>query len=152
MPLGRRRSEVRMGRIVAWMSLWIVLAGVCSANSGGILVIINPTVPVAVVYRNELRAIYLMQERLWPDSTPIVPVNRDAESALRIRFSQRALGAPPTAFAEYWARLHLQGQEPPLVLGSDRDMVAFVARVPGAIGYVAAGTPLHGVRIAGRLE
>jgi len=35
----------------------------------------------------------------------------------------------------------VQGQEPPLVPGSDRDMVAFVARIPGAIGYVAAGTP-----------
>ncbi|MHB8407246.1 MAG: hypothetical protein ACYDHY_03890 [Acidiferrobacterales bacterium] len=96
---------------------------------------------VAVVSGNELRVIYLMRERLGPDSTPIVPVNRDAESALRLRFSQRAVGVPPMAFAGYRACLCFQGQEPPLVPGSDRDMVAFVARIPGAIGYVAAGTP-----------
>ncbi len=140
-----------MGRIIAWISLGFALAGVCVAGTGGILVIINPTVPVAAVSSNELRAIYLMRETLWPGGTPIVPVNRDAGSALRIRFSRWALGAPPTAFAEYWARLHFQGQDPPLVLGSDRDMAAFVARVPGAIGYVKAGTPLHGVRIVGHL-
>ena len=112
--------------------------------------IVNPAVRVAVVFRNEPRAIYLMRERPWPDGTPVMPVNGGAGSALRIRFLQRALGAPPVALAEYRGRLHCQ--EPPLVLGSDRDRVAFVARGPGAIGYVAAGTLSHGASFAGRPE
>ena len=112
--------------------------------------IVNPEVRVAVVFRNKPRAICLMRERPWPDGTPVMPANGGAGSALRIRLLRRALGASPVALAEYRRRLHCQ--EPPLVLGSDRDRVAFVARGPGAIGYVAAGTPSLGVRFAGRPE
>ncbi|MHB8348619.1 MAG: hypothetical protein ACYDHM_16025 [Acidiferrobacterales bacterium] len=140
-----------MGRIIACIVLWVALVGVCTAGTGGILVIVHPKVPVARISRDELRAIYLMRVTFWPGGTPIVPVNCDAESVLRIRFSRRVLGAPPTAFAGYWAHLHFQGENPPLVFGSDRNVAAFVARVPGAIGYVRAGTPLHGVRIVGQL-
>ncbi len=140
-----------MVRFVFGLWIWILLTGACAAASGGILVIANPAVPVSTVSMTGLRAIYLMQMTRWPDGTPIVPVNRDSESALRDRFSHLVFDAPPRDFARYWIRLHAQGESPPLVLGSDRDVESFVAHVSGAIGYVAAPARLPGVKILRRL-
>ena len=136
-----------MARLVLGLWIWVALAGVCAAESGTILVIANPAVPVSAISEASLRAIYLMQMTLWPDGTPIVPVNRDSESALRDRFSRLVLGAQPRDFARYWARLHFQGKNPPLVLGSGRDVRSFVAHVAGAIGYVVATACPRGVKI-----
>ncbi len=122
------------------------------ANTGGsIIVIANPSVPVASVSLKELVTIYLLRVTLWPDGQPIVPVNQEADSRLRSRFSETVLGQQPMALANYWNQMHFQGKNPPLVMDSSQAVAAFVRKVPGAIGYVSANTPTEGVKIVERL-
>ena len=117
-----------------------------------ILVIANAGVPASSLSVETLADIYSRRIMVWPNGTPIVPVNREAGSRERLDFSMRVFGRPPEALADYWSRMHFQGVNPPLVLESDAAVVAFVREVPGAIGYVGKGTPLAGTKILKHLS
>ena len=117
------------------------------AAGGTILVIGNAGVPASSLSDKTLTDIYSRRIMVWPNGTPIVPVNREAGSRERLDFSLRIFGRPPEALAGYWSRMHFQGVNPPLVLESDAAVVAFVRDVPGTIGYVEKGTPLAGTKI-----
>lgn len=122
------------------------------ANSGsGVVVIANPSVPLTTISLKELVAIYMLRVTYWPNGEAVVPVNQEADSRVRSRFSEAVLGQPPMALANYWNQMHFQGKNPPLIMDSDQAVAAFVRNVPGAIGYVNANTPVDGVKIMGRL-
>lgn len=133
--------------ILAFLAAFALSTSRGAAAEGGILVIANPRVPVASVSIQELAAIYLLRFTIWPDGQPIVPVNRRAGSTLRKRFSRIVLKQPPLALANYWTQMYYEGKNPPLILGSDRDVVLFVRKVPGAIGYVHTGVATEGTKI-----
>jgi ABC-type phosphate transport system substrate-binding protein len=47
--------------------------------------------------------------------------------------------------------MHFMGKMPPIVQQSEQAMLAFVRRVPGAIGYVSAATVPTGVKVLARI-
>ncbi len=140
-------------RIVLLFLLWTLFSPHSHAenDANAILVIANPSVPMASISRKELAAIYLLRVTLWPDGQTIVPVNQDSDNPLRGHFSDRVLRQTPAILANYWNQMHFQGKNPPLVLESDEAVNAFVRKVPGAIGYVNANTPTQGVKVMGYL-
>ncbi len=105
-----------------------------------ILVIANPDVPLdsAGMTAADVRRIFLLRRRFWSDGRRAAPVNLPATSALRDRFSREFLGQPPLELADYWNDLYFHGVEPPPVMESERAVQLYVARTPGAIGYIGA--------------
>jgi ABC-type phosphate transport system substrate-binding protein len=98
-----------------------------------------------------VRRVFLARQHFWRDGTLTQPVNQGARTPLRLRFSQRVLGGRVQDFTAYWNDLWFHGTAPPPVLGSDQAVLLFVARTPGAIGYVdaaAARASPDGIRIA----
>ena len=70
----------------------------------------------------------------------------------RDSFTRTVVGKDARALDRYWLRQALSGgPPPPRELGSSAELLALVARQPGALGYVAwkavAGGVPHGVRI-----
>src|SRR5438034_881747 len=51
---------------------------------------------------DDVARIFLKKQRFWDDGAPIVPLNREAESPLRERFSRRIFGMSSSALAAYW--------------------------------------------------
>lgn len=134
----------------------LVLCSVLSAPwafaaEDDILIVANPRAAVTAVDLEALNAIYLLRVTHWSDGQPIVPINREANSSVRAAFSRHVFNQPPEALVQYWNQMHFMGRLPPIVMESDQAVVAFVRRVDGAIGYVAAGTTTGGVKIVGHL-
>lgn len=121
------------------------------AKAEGLLVIASPQVPVDSVSNEELAAIYLSKRTSWSDDLSIVPVNHEAASSARERFSAAVFARSSREMAVYWNQLRFQGKLPPLVQTSDQAVLNFVRNVPGAIGYVDAGLPVTGVKILKKL-
>jgi len=90
--------------------------------------------------------------RSWEDGSPVLPVNREAGSALREQFSQRVLGAPSEQLASYWNAQYFHGVLPPATLSSSQSIRRFVASERDAIGYVESEAADDTVRIALVLE
>lgn len=135
------------GRLFAIaVSALLLLAG--SAKADDLLIIANPSVNVAApLSRSQIAAIYLLRMTAWPDGSHIVPINREATSEARERFTAAILQEDNTALAAYWNEMHFLGKEPPVVQESERAMLAFVQNVPGAIGYISASTVPANVRV-----
>lgn len=86
----------------------------------------------------EIRRIFLARQRFWGDGRLIRPVNLGATAPARAAFTARVLGGHVQDYTAYWNDLWFHGTAPPPVLGSDEAVLLYVARTPGAIGYVNA--------------
>jgi ABC-type phosphate transport system substrate-binding protein len=105
-------------------------------------VICHPGVKGNKVPRETLAEIFLKRTVKWGDGAAIEPVDRSMTSPLRVSFSRKVLGRSPAEVQIYWSKAMRDGIRPPVVKGSDEDVIAFVSGTPGAIGYVASGHEL----------
>ena len=134
------------------------LAGVILATflispawSEELLVIVNPSVEVNRLSLAEVSSIYLLKALVWPDGTRVVPVNREATSESRARFTAQVLRQDNAELAGYWSEMHFKGHLPPVILESDQAVIAFVQNIPGAIGYVSATVLPANVKVVARV-
>lgn len=115
-----------------------------AAAGGGeavqLAVVAHPGVPHARLDAGEVRRIFMLRRLFWRDGTRVRPVNLPATSATRLAFSRAVLGRSPHDLSDYFNDLYFHGTRPPPVLESDRAVLLYVARVPGAVGYVSAAT------------
>ncbi|MET0396354.1 MAG: hypothetical protein ABW277_05995 [Longimicrobiaceae bacterium] len=101
-------------------------------------VIAHARVPESRLDAGEVRRIFLLRRRFWRGGTRILPVNLPAGSPTRLAFSRAVLGRTPRDLADYFNDLYFHGTRPPPVLASERAVLLYVARTPGAVGYVPA--------------
>lgn len=116
------------------------------------VVIANPSVPAITITSAELSEIYLLRTNAWEDGIRIVPVNRESGSNARSEFSARILKQQQSALNTYWDKMHYKGMTPPLIQESDKAVLAFVQKVPGAIGYVSASAELKHVKVLAEFQ
>lgn len=112
-------------------------------------VIVNAANPVSQLGRAELSAIFMKRTKSWPDGSEIMAVDQPARSALRESFS-RSIHEKSGAFVgRYWQRLIFAGRGiPPPEMSSDEEVIAFVAKHRGAVGYVSRAVTLdRGVKV-----
>jgi len=131
--------------------LFLLVAHTHTAQAEDLVVIANPNVPVSNLSVEELANIYLLKMTNWSGGLNIVPVNREASSHVRSSFSDMVLRQPMNALNAYWNQMHFKGKVPPLIQESDQAVLAFVQKVPGAIGYISAGTAPQNVKVLARV-
>jgi ABC-type phosphate transport system substrate-binding protein len=107
-----------------------------------LIVIAHSSVSVNSLNIDDVKDIYLLHNRQWSDSTPIVVINRPSGSEIRNRFEQKILGTAAKKYALHIERLHYQGVTLPVIQESTQAVIAFVQNVPGAIAYIE-GLPNH---------
>lgn len=133
-------------RSVALGLLLLLLAATASADETRLAVIVNAGRSEELNV-DTLVQIYLKKRRFWSNGQPIIPVNRDAESATRSAFTRIVFGDQARRLGLYWNRQYFHGVLPPATLASNAAVVRFVAEEPNAIGYVDAGDVDGSVRV-----
>ena len=119
-----------------------------SAAAEELLIIANPSVDSTVpLTLDQIAAIYLLRMIAWPNGSHIVPVNREANSDTRARFTATVLRQDDARLATYWNEMHFIGKQPPIVQESEQAMLAFIQNVPGSIGYIKASTRPINVKV-----
>jgi ABC-type phosphate transport system substrate-binding protein len=110
-------------------------------------VIVHPTNPLRAVARAYLADAFLKKVTRWGGGEAIRAVDLRADNPVRRRFSERVLRRSVGAVRSYWQQRIFSGRDvPPPELESDDSVVAFVAKYPGALGYVSGATKLANVR------
>lgn len=133
------------------MLLILAVLWASQGRAGELLIISSSQVPDNTISIKQLADIYLLKKTFWSDKMQVVPVNREALSAEREKFSAAVFNLSPQELAEYWNKLRFQGRLPPLVQTSDQAVLGFVRNVPGAIGYVNASQLPPDVKILLRI-
>ena len=135
-------------RLIALLIAAALSARIATAQVA-VAVVVHPAVEDSIDVA-ALRRLFLARQRFWSDGTPVRPVNQGPRSAVRTRFTREALGGRVQDYTEYWNDLWFHGTAPPPTLASDQAVLLFVARTPGAIGYVSmenARDPPAAVRV-----
>lgn len=127
-----------------------LLAAVSTAEtqSAGFTVVANPSVAVTAMETKDVARLFLKQRTRWPDGGRAVPVDQKMTAAVRVQFSEAVLGKSIADVESYWNGQVFAGKDsPPTTLASDDEVLAFVRRTPGAVGYVSAAAATSGVTV-----
>lgn len=130
------RTHARALVVGAWLVARLLSTSPLVAADLPIKLIAHPNRAGALT-ATEVRAIYLKQKQLWNDGAPIIPINREAGSDTRERFSTKIFGQDSRRLAAYWNQRYFEaGEFPPATLASDEAVIRFVAGNEHALGYV----------------
>jgi len=112
-------------------------------SAADLKVIANPSVKATQISTAELKRIFLATDTLF-NGAHIEPVF-ERGGATHEAFLKQYLGKTDAALNTYYRSLVFTGKAfMPKMLGSDAEVVAYVARTKGAIGYVNADANASG--------
>jgi len=124
---------------------WVIVAGV-NSFAESFKVIANSSVKTDIISKAELKRVFLEERISLADGTHVEPVLMK-EGAVDEAFVQQYLGVTEDDLQTYYHTLLFTGRGYiPKVLDSDAEVVAYVARTRGAIGYVSASASAVGVK------
>jgi ABC-type phosphate transport system substrate-binding protein len=119
-----------------------------SRSGAAFRVIVHPSNPVTSVDQRFLVDAFLKKITRWSHDEPIRPVDLHPDSAVRRRFSDDGLKRSVSAVKIYWQQMVFSGRGvPPPELDNDEQVVRYVLRNPGAIGYVSGAANVEGVKV-----
>lgn len=139
-----RGAQMHYIRIVSVVLLLAFTGNYLTAHAADDMhVIVNAAAPVDTLSRTTLRAIISMRIRQWPDGTPImVYVLPDRDDRHR-EFCKEILRVFPYVLRDTWDRLVFTGTgQAPIEIQTQEELIRYVARTPGAIGYARLDTDI----------
>jgi len=123
---------------------WTTLLA-ASAVAGDVKVIANPSVKAESISPRELKSLYLEEKSSLNGAhvEPVIEKRGPAHDA----FLRDYLGQTDDELQKYYEALVFTGRgSMPKTVSSDAEVVAYVAKTKGAIGYVGTGANAEGVR------
>jgi ABC-type phosphate transport system substrate-binding protein len=111
-------------------------------------VIVNPSNQATGVDRTFLEDAFLKKISHWPNDQVIHPVDLESGSPTRRAFSEYVLRRSIDAVKGYWQQRIFSGRDvPPPELDTDDEVVKYVLRYEGAVGYVSGAANLNGTKV-----
>jgi ABC-type phosphate transport system substrate-binding protein len=132
-------------RTQVWLATALVLAtAVALPAAEEFVVVVHPSVAGINVRRGDLAAVFLKKAARWGTGATAVPVDQSGTSPVRNAFSQAVLGMPVATAVQYWQKQMFETNplRPPVVKGTDAEVLAFVEKNAGAVGYVSKAAVL----------
>lgn len=116
------------------------------ALAGDVRIIANPSVKAEAISKSEIKSVFLKERNSLRDGTHVEPVLSKG-GPVHAAFLRDYLGQNDDALQNYYRTLVFTGRgSMPKALHSDEEVVAYVARTRGAIGYVGSSAALDGVK------
>jgi ABC-type phosphate transport system substrate-binding protein len=111
-------------------------------------VIVHPSNKLSEVDRSFLEDAYLKKISHWPGDQMIRPADLLTSSATRRAFSEGVIHRSIDAVKGYWQQRIFSGRDvPPPELDSDDDVVKYVLKYEGGVGYVARGAKIGDCKV-----
>ena len=112
-----------------------------------IKVVANASVHASSVSAEDLKGVFLAIRTSLPDGSHVEPVLLKS-GATHAAFVKEYLGKTDSGLETYYRSLVFTGKGfMPKVLASEADLVKYVSKTKGAIGYVSTGTDTDSTRV-----
>jgi hypothetical protein len=121
------------------------LCGSWQAQAAGVKVIANPSVVANAISAGEIKDVFLLDRDSLGGShvEPVLTKGGPAHEA----FLKQYLGKSDAVLQAFYRSLVFTGKASmPKTLGSDAEVVAYVAKTKGAVGYVSGDANTAGVK------
>lgn len=126
----------------------VIMAGLAAAalQAAEVKVIANTSVTASDISVDDLKHVFLMTKSSLADGSHVEPVVEKGGAAHEA-FLKDYVGKTDAALETYYRSLVFTGKGAmPKTLASDAEVMAYVAKTKGAIGYVSASAALAGVK------
>ena len=111
-------------------------------------VIVHPQNQVGTVERKFLEDAFLKKINAWPNDEVIRPADLVPDSPVRRAFTRDVLNRSVEAVKGYWQQRIFSGRDvPPPEFQRDVEVVQFVLKHEGGIGYVAGAAKIEGCKV-----
>lgn len=127
----------------------LALTGVALGAQASHVVIVNEANPTDSVTKTELARLFLKKTDKWKNGVEVQPVDQIRSRPVRDSFTKSVHGRSVSAILAFWQKMIFSGKAvPPPELDSDSEIVEFVRKNSGAIGYISAETTVgDGVKV-----
>lgn len=118
------------------LCLILLASVVLPARAGSIIVVAHTDVPVSVLSGDELQRIFLGKKTFWSGGRRIVPVCLK-RGGTHESFLKSYMDMNVSQFDIFWRQAVFVGTgTPPAAFSSEREVIDFVRKTPGGVGYV----------------
>ena len=137
-------------RKIASIVALLLLAGPSTAlaQTASFKIIVHPSNPTAQMDKAMATRMFLKRTSTWDHGGKIRPVDQLLKAPVCKAFTESVLSRTTAAVGNYWTQRIFSGRgTPPPRMKSDAEVVAYVAKTPGAIGYVSANASTTGTKV-----
>jgi ABC-type phosphate transport system substrate-binding protein len=128
---------------LASAALAVLMAG--AVQAADVKIIANESVGATSISAEELKGVFLSTKTSLSDGSHVVPVLEKGGPVHEAFLKE--LGKSDSALETYYRTLVFTGKASmPKTLGADAEVVAYVAKTKGAIGYVGADAVTDGLK------
>jgi len=111
-------------------------------------VIVHPRNSIVSVERSFLADAFLKKTTRWRHGEVILPADLAGDSPVRRKFTEDVLNRSVAAVRTYWQQMIFSGRDiPPPEFDSEDEVVRYVLKHPGAIGYVSGSAEVGGAKV-----
>lgn len=118
-----------------------------NAVAADVRIIANPGVKTGTISARDLKRVFLLQQRTLADGSSVVPVLQRS-GPVHAAFLKQYLDRASEELQAYYQGLVFTGKgSMPRQMSSDAEVLAYVAKTKGAIGYVSTSASTAGVKV-----
>jgi hypothetical protein len=134
-------------RRVLLLLLFVCSGSVAQRAAAQVLIVANPDVKTTEISSSALRDVFTGGSSSFKDGSHVMPVLLKA-GPVNDSFLSLYIDKSDAAFRVGWRSLLFSGQGVmPRSFDSEAALVDYVAHTPGAVGYIAKGSPHEGVKV-----
>ena len=123
----------RIGFIIVGLFLGLGSAGA----SAEVVAVVSANNPVSTLSKSEVADMFLGKMTRFPDGRQVLPIDQVENSSEREEFYLKFAGKAPAQIKAYWSKIIFTGRgQPPPEVSNDIEVKKFIAKHPGAIGYI----------------
>jgi len=130
--------------IITGLALFL-LFGMVSTASADVVIVANAEAGVDSIGKSDLEKIMLGKKKKWDNGTKIkIAILKEGDT--HESFTKDFTGKTASQFKSYWKKLVFTGEGiQPKSFKTEEDLVAYVAKTKGAVGYISSSTAADGV-------
>lgn len=116
-----------------------------TAWAADVVLIANSSIGASSLSKGDVKSIFLAKKKSVDGVNVKLATLKDDD--ISRQFFKAYVGKTPSQFSSYYKKLVFTGKgKPPKAMSSEADMIAYVARTIGAMGFVSAGAVTDAVK------
>jgi ABC-type phosphate transport system substrate-binding protein len=134
---------VQHWRWVLTATLALLPSPALHAQDVGYRLVVHASNPIAHLTRNQVSQIFLRKVTQWDNRQPVLPIDQTADSPVRRTFTKQIHQRTIASVQTWWQQQTFAGiGVAPPERASDGEVIEYIRKYPGAIGYVRMGVPI----------
>lgn len=140
--------NMKTSKYIILFVLVFYTAGILSTFGQSYKIVVNSSNTTNSITKKEASDFFLKKKTKWSNGSTVIPVDLSSRLKIREDFSQQVHGKSTAAVRNFWQQAAFSGTaSAPAEKSTDSEVMEFVKKNAGAIGYVSSSANTSDVKI-----